>query len=207
MSTSIATRNTSKHKEKTLEDRLDLARRFLDRFPLDSEAFDEADLDRLGVELGNLAAVPDGVKRNSAEWRNRLIERHNFKAEINLGGKCSRLGDDQFQLVKRGKKWRVIRLRDHIGGRVNDVPDLVAKRLLSLRREIEQKVNAKGEVAEWESKRDQGYIDGIDDLLALNQTMGPRYIARAARDSRQITQVQGDLPALLPGKLDAASLL
>jgi hypothetical protein len=37
--------------------------------------------------------------------------------------------------------------------------------------------------------------------------MGPRYIARAARDSRQITQVQGDLPALLPGKLDAASLL
>jgi hypothetical protein len=95
----IGNRPLARYRDQTLESRYELARRFVERFPI-GEVIPTEVFDAWGIEIGFLKVVPLDAPLDSPEWRMNVDQRAKLKSEINLGGICDNFDDqDKFQVV------------------------------------------------------------------------------------------------------------
>ena len=89
----------SRFKEGTLQGRYELAKKFIERFPIGEVILTET-FDKWGIEIGEVHEVAPDLSIRSPEWRFRVDQRSRLKNEINLGGICDHFQDcDKFQII------------------------------------------------------------------------------------------------------------
>lgn len=92
-------RRTAAHKLSTLDKYLDMARLFVQAFPVNGAPFISDDFDTWAFGHKFLER-PQALGKDSAAWVKHVRERHKLKEKINMGGRHPAFGPDQFQIVK-----------------------------------------------------------------------------------------------------------
>jgi hypothetical protein len=134
------------HRPETLNQQFDLARRFLEAFPIDAP-FSHERFDQWGIEVGEIEHFPGELKKGSKEALFRLKQRMDLKGKINLGGMSPNFSTAQkFQLEieETGKSCRVVSLMTAIHGMHSDLPSATLKRVKGRRRDLELMISAIG---------------------------------------------------------------